>query len=57
MKCNTTLFPSYLQKSLVHDQIFGGEVKRAILTQFSIPVLTPWPVAWVQIERLGKLTS
>lgn len=51
------VFPNYLQKSLVHYQVSSGEVKGAVLTQLSIPVLTPRPVGWVQIERLRKLTS
>lgn len=50
-------FPNYLQKSLVHYQVSGGEVKGAVLAQLSIPVLTPRPVGWVQIERLRNLTS
>lgn len=39
----------YLQKSLIHYEVSSGEVKRAVLTQLSIPVLTPWPVDRVQI--------
>lgn len=47
----------HLQESFVYDQVSGGEVKGAILTELSIPVLTPWAVGWVQVERLGQLPS
>lgn len=43
------VLPNYLQKSLVQYEVSSGEVKRAVLTQLSIPVLTPWSVGWVQI--------
>lgn len=48
-----TVLPSYLQESLVQYEVFSGEVEGAVLTQLSVPVLTPRPVGWVQIERLG----
>lgn len=47
----------YLQKSFVNYQVSGGEVKGAILAELSSPVLTPWAVGWVQVERLGKFSS
>lgn len=46
-------FPVHLHKSFVDYQVFGSEVKWAILTELSTPVLTPWAVGWVQIKWLG----
>lgn len=46
----------YLQKSF-HYQVSRGEVKGAVLTQLSVPVLTPWPVGRVQVVWLGEFTS
>lgn len=47
----------HLQKSFAYYQVSVGEVKWAILTELSAPILTPWAVGWVQVERLGKLSS
>lgn len=46
---NYSVLPTYLQTARIHNEIPGGEVEGAILTQLSIPVLTPRPVGWVQI--------
>lgn len=51
-----TVLPHYLQLSRLNE-IFCGEVKRAILTQLSGPVLTPRPVGWVQIYSLSFFIS
>ena len=45
----STVLPCwYLQDSLL-DQLPPGDVKGAVLTQLSVPVLAPRPVGWVQI--------
>ena len=51
------MWPSYLEKSALHDLVSRGEIEGTILTQLSVPVLTPKPVGRVQVERLGQLAG
>lgn len=44
-----------LQESLVDHELSGGEVKGAVLAQLSVPVLTPRPAGWIQIQRRGRI--
>lgn len=55
-QCKLIVLPNCLQKPFVQDEVSGGKVERAVLTQLSVPVLTSWPVGRVQVEGLGQLT-